>query len=109
MGSWQHYGAEFPLEAEGVVDCLSGILFGSNENWLDLCLNPQTRPGCSFWLSPLDGVSRIPFLGKRQNLCYLVHSTSVRGQEQENLVGKPALSHQGGLHTMKWRARRGRY
>ena len=50
-----------------------------------------------------------PFLGKRQNLCYVVHSTSVWGQEQENLVGKPALSYQGGLHTMKWRARRGRY
>ena len=61
MGSWQHYGAEFPLEAEGVVDFLSGILFGSNENWLDLCLNPQTRLGCSLWLSPLDGVSRWSF------------------------------------------------
>lgn len=92
-----------------MVDFLSGILFGSNENWLDLCLNPHTHLGCSLWLGPPDGVSQIPFLGKRQNLCYLVHCTSVCGQEQENLVGKPALSYQGGLHTMKWRARRGGY
>lgn len=40
-------GVEFPLEAGGVVDLLSGILFGSNENWPDLCLNPQTHFGFS--------------------------------------------------------------